>query len=72
MASGQTLPTLKEAFIKLNLGRCQLTSWVFIANIMDEFILRPDVMHAHDASMELRCHVVHLGIEKVLLQHPRV
>jgi hypothetical protein len=38
-ASGKTLPILKEAFIKLTLGWHPLTTWVFITNITDEFIL---------------------------------
>jgi hypothetical protein len=40
MASGDTLPILKEAFVKMTLGQCPLTTGVFITNITDEFILR--------------------------------
>jgi hypothetical protein len=58
MASEETLPILKEALVKLTLGQCPLTTWVFVANITDEFVLGLDVMHAHDPSVDLRCHVL--------------
>jgi hypothetical protein len=41
---------LKKAFVKLILGRPALTSWVFVADIADEFSLSLDVTHAN-ASM---------------------
>jgi hypothetical protein len=56
MASGETLPISKEALITLTLGRRPLTTWVFVAKITDKFIL--DRMHTHDASMDLRHHVL--------------
>jgi hypothetical protein len=31
---------------------------VFVASITEEFILGLDVMHAHDASVDLRHHVL--------------
>lgn len=40
MASREILPILKEALVKLTLGQCPLTTWVFIASITDKFILR--------------------------------
>jgi hypothetical protein len=48
MSSGDTLPILKEAFVKLTVGRYPLITWV-VANITVEFILELNVMHAHDA-----------------------
>jgi hypothetical protein len=47
------LPTLKEAFVKLTMGLRPLTTWVFVANITDEFVMGFDVMHGHDASVDL-------------------
>jgi hypothetical protein len=57
-APGETLPILKEVLVTLTLGRHPLITSVFIANITDEFILGLNVMHAHNASMNLRHHVV--------------
>lgn len=61
--SGKTLPILKEAFVKLILGRGALTTWVFVGDIIDESSLSLDVMHA-DASVDLRRHVLRQGDEK--------
>jgi hypothetical protein len=58
MASEETLPILKEAFIKLALVQCPLTTWMFITNIKEEFIPGLNITHAHDASMDLRLHVL--------------
>jgi hypothetical protein len=33
-------------------------SWVFIAEITDGFILGQDVLQAHNASVDLECHVL--------------
>jgi hypothetical protein len=38
MASGETLPILKETLVQLALGKGSLTTQVFIAKITDEFI----------------------------------
>jgi hypothetical protein len=53
MASGETQVVMKEAFIRLTLAWCPLTTWMFVACIADEVILGLDVMHSHDASMYL-------------------
>jgi hypothetical protein len=58
MASGEILPILKEALVKVTLGQCPLTTWVFVANITDKFILRLDILHANHASVDLGCHVL--------------
>jgi hypothetical protein len=47
-------------------------TWVFITNITDEFNLGIDTMHAHDASVDLRRHMLWLGDEEVPLQHAGV
>jgi hypothetical protein len=57
-ASGETLPTLKEASVKLTRGQCPLTTWKFIANIKEDFILGLNIIHVHDASMDLRLHML--------------
>jgi hypothetical protein len=49
---------LKEVSVKLILGWGPLTTRLFVANITNKFILGLDVMHAHNASMDLRCHWV--------------
>jgi hypothetical protein len=70
--SGQTLPILKEALVKLTLGKRLLITWVFVASITEEFMLGLDVMYAHDAVVDLRRHVLRLGGEEVLLRCPFV
>lgn len=49
---------LKEAVVKLPLGRLPLTTWVPVASITDEFILELDVLRPHDASLGLKCYVL--------------
>jgi hypothetical protein len=39
-------------------GNLTGTGPVFMADITDEFILGLSVMHAHAASVDLRCHVL--------------
>lgn len=51
-------PILNEAFVKLTVGWRSLTTWVLITNITDESILIPGVMHAHEAFVDLRRHVL--------------
>jgi hypothetical protein len=58
---------LKEAVLTLILGARSLTSWVFIADIADEFILGLYVLRRHDASVVLWWLVPRLGEEEVLL-----
>jgi hypothetical protein len=52
MASGKTIPIFIESFVDL-----ALMTWISISVIADEFILGLDVLHTHDASMDLGCHV---------------
>jgi hypothetical protein len=68
-ASGDTLPSLKEALVTLTLGWRPQTTWVFVTEITHEFILGLDVVHAHDAYMDLRYHVLQLGDKEVPLWH---
>jgi hypothetical protein len=70
MVSREILPILKEPFVKLTLERRPQITWVFIASATDEFILGLDVMHTHDASVDLRCHMLQLDDEEVALRHP--
>jgi hypothetical protein len=43
-----------------------VTSWMFVANITNELIVVLDVLHAHNVSVDLGCHVLQLGEEKCL------
>jgi hypothetical protein len=51
--------------VTLILRRLPLTTSLFVASITDEFILELDVMHAHDASVDLRRHMMWLSDEAV-------
>jgi hypothetical protein len=44
--SGETIPVVTEAFVDLTTGRRTLRSWVFVADITDDFILRLDILRA--------------------------
>jgi hypothetical protein len=44
MASGEIIPILKEALVELTLGCSVLKIWVYVAEIMDELILRLDIL----------------------------
>jgi hypothetical protein len=67
LASGETIPVVKDAQVELTLGRRALKIWVFVAEITDEFILGLDVLRAYDASVDLGRHVLRLGREEVTL-----
>lgn len=69
-ASGQTLSISKEALVTLSLGRHQSTTGVLVTSITDEFILVLDIMHTHDPSVDLGCHVLRLDNEEVPLRRP--
>jgi hypothetical protein len=47
------IPILNEAFVEFTPGWRPLMTWVFVAIITDEFFLGLDVLHTHDASMDL-------------------
>jgi hypothetical protein len=53
-ASEETLLILKEAFVTLTLGRRPLKTWVFVANITNEFILGLDVLRVRDVTVDLK------------------
>jgi hypothetical protein len=44
---------LKEDFLTLTLGQRPLKICVFVTNIVNEFILGLDILHANDASVDL-------------------
>jgi hypothetical protein len=69
MASGEILPILKEVLVKLTLGRHPLTALVFVASIT-QFILGLDVLPTHNASMDLRHHVLRLADKEAPLLCP--
>jgi predicted nucleic acid-binding Zn finger protein len=64
MASGETIPVLKEGLVELTLGRSALKIWVFVAKITDYFILGLDVLRVSDASVDLGQHVLRLAAKK--------
>jgi hypothetical protein len=70
MASGETLPILKEALVELTLGLSPLCVWVLIAEITDELILGLHILLTYDAFMDLACHILWLG-QEVLFRSPR-
>jgi hypothetical protein len=45
-ASGESLPILKEALVKLTLGQSPKSIWVFVTEITLAFILDLDVLHS--------------------------
>jgi len=64
-ASGETIPAMKEAHVELTLGQRTLSSWVFVADIADEFILGLDLLRACDASVDIGRRVLRLGQDEV-------
>jgi hypothetical protein len=63
------IPVMKEALVELTLRQHPLRTWVFVTMIINEFILGLDVLHAHDASVDLGCCVLQLAKEEVPLWH---
>jgi hypothetical protein len=61
------LPNLKEVFLTLTQGQHPLKICVFIASITNEFILELDILHAHNASVDLRHQMLGLAEEEVFL-----
>jgi hypothetical protein len=60
IASGETIPVVKEALVELTLGRRALSIWVFVTEITDELILGLDVLRAYNASLDLGRHLLRL------------
>jgi predicted aspartyl protease len=60
-ASGETIPVVKEARVKLTIGRRTVRSWVFVADITDDLILGMDILRAYDASVDIGHRVLRLG-----------
>jgi hypothetical protein len=52
-AFGETMPVVKEAHVELTMGRRTLRSWVFVADIKDDFILGLYILRAHDSSVDI-------------------
>jgi hypothetical protein len=59
-----------EALVELTLGQRALRISVFVAEVMDEFILGLDVLRAYDASVHLGHQLLGLGQEEVTLWRP--
>jgi hypothetical protein len=64
-ASGETIPVSKEAHVELTMGRRTLSSWVFVADIKDDFLLGLDILRAHDTSVDIGRRVLRLGQDEV-------
>jgi hypothetical protein len=56
---------VKEAHVELTMGRRTLRSWVFVADIKDDFILGLDILPAHDASVDIGRRVLRLRQNEV-------
>jgi predicted aspartyl protease len=68
--SGDAVPVLQEALVKLTLGKYHLVSWALVAETTEEFTLGIDVMHAHGVILDLRRNILQLGDEAVPLRPP--
>jgi hypothetical protein len=66
--SGEALPILKEAVLKLTLGRYSLNILVFVANIANEFAPGLDILHTCHASVHLGRQILRLGEDEVSLR----
>jgi hypothetical protein len=64
-ASSETIPVVKEVHVELTMGRRTLRSWVFVADIKDDFILGLDILLAYDASVDIGRRVLRLGQDEV-------
>jgi predicted aspartyl protease len=64
-ASGETMPVMKKAHVELTMGQRTLRSWVFVADIADDFILGLDILRAYDASVDIGRRVLRLGQDEV-------
>jgi hypothetical protein len=70
MASGETLPILKEALVEVAPGHSLVCIWVFVAEIISEIILRLDVLNTNDEFMDLGHHMQRLGQEEYCYWDP--
>lgn len=53
MAAGKTLPIFKVTLVEMTIGRRPPRSWIFVAEISYDFILKLDVLCCHNACMDL-------------------
>jgi hypothetical protein len=56
---------VKEERVELTLERRTLRTWVFVADITDDFILGLDILRIYDASVDVGCYVLLLGRDQV-------
>jgi hypothetical protein len=61
------LPVLKEVPVELTLWQHSLRTWVFVAMIVNEFILGLDALHTHTVFMGVEQCVPQLGEQEVQL-----
>jgi hypothetical protein len=67
---GEVLPIF-EGFLTLTLGQCPLKISVFIASIINEFVLGLNILPAYDASVDLGCQTLCPAEDVVLLWSQR-
>jgi hypothetical protein len=58
MMAGETYPVLVVVLVKLTLRQCHLQIWASIIEITDKFVLGLDVLCPHNASVDLKQHVL--------------
>jgi hypothetical protein len=64
-------PHHEGSFPDIHLEWCQLKIGVFVANIINEFVLGLDILHTYDASVNLGRQMLHLGEKEVSLWSPQ-
>jgi hypothetical protein len=69
---GEALLNFKEVFLTLTLEQRPKKIWMFIANIMNEFILDLDILRTYDISVNLGNQMLHFEEEVVPLWSPGV
>jgi hypothetical protein len=65
VGSGRTIPIVKEALVEVTLGQLALKIWVFVTDMMDEFILGLNILRAYHAIVDVGCQVLHLGQDEL-------
>jgi hypothetical protein len=65
VGSGRTIPVVREALGELTLGQRALNIWIFVADIMEEFILGLDILRAYHATVDVERHMLRLGQDEL-------
>jgi hypothetical protein len=59
------MPVVKKAHVELTMGQRTLRSWVFVADIADDFLLGLDILLEKDASVDIGRRVLRLDQDEV-------